>query len=316
LGILLAGCSQETKLRFGESLLLDRSSPQLAVNAVRPIWSCDKSPDPRYPCVGVGPEGLVRDLVARPFANKRVMTIKDVDRDALYRIRFTWFSMQGSCGGSSWDEQLQSYIWPVVLTGGRTYFEPVMRETNLTRLSAEKMLEARLATGKYLAPRELPDGRLVREPHFPPQNQCDADYMDRSAGSPFRLGLKIYVPDPESPWVFGDAWIEPSKRSLFDTGCREEQRNGLTWRVCAGSVEKKGGPNGTYESKRERWVTPVSDSGFVLLVWAEYREPLFFWPQWYAERQASLLEMIDSIRVEELPLTGNEPNFEKEWPLR
>lgn len=316
LGLWLGGCSLEAKRRFGEALLLDRSAPQFTINAVRPIWSCDRSPDPRYPCMGLGPEGFVRDLVARPFANKRVMVLKDVDRHTLYRLRFTWFSMQGDCGGSSWDEQLQGFIWPLVLTGGRTFYEPSGRETNLTRLSAEKILEARLASGRHLAPRELPDGSLVHLPHFPPNPQCQAFHIDKYAGVPFSMAASVYAPEPNEPGIYGEDWIKPSTKGLFDTGCREEQLNDFTWRVCTGTRERRGGPNGTYEAKRERWVTPLSDSGFALLMWVEYGEFLFQWPQWYAERQAALREVIDSVRIEKLPLAGNEPDFEEEWPSR
>lgn len=319
MGLCLSGCSHEAKQRFGEALLLDRSAPQFTVNAVRPIWSCERSPDPRYPCVGLGPEGFVRDLVARPFANKRVMTIKDVNRNIFYRLRFTWFSMQGSCDGSVWDEQLQGFIWPVVLTDGRTFYERSKQEVNLTRLSAEKILEASLAKGygRNMVLRELPDGSLGYLPHFPPNLQCTAHHIDLYAGKPFGMAAKIYAPEPEDPAIYGDDWIKPSTKGLFDTGCREEQRNGLTWRVCVGAMERQDRRNGTpYEAKRERWVTPLGDSGFVLLIWAGHRDFLFQWPQWLAERQAAQLEVIDSVRIERLPLAGNEPNLEKEWPLR
>jgi hypothetical protein len=305
--LALSACSNDAFVRVTDAMLFPNIEPTFEVNAVRPIWSCDKSPDPRYPCVGIGPEGFARDLVARPFANKRVMEIKDVDHKALYRIRFTWYSMTGSCDGTIWDDRVQAFIWPVRLDNGRTFFEISKRETGLTRLSAEKIFEAEKATGKKITPRRKSDGSLVTEPFFPPNPQCSSQYMDQSAGSPFKASLWVYAPDPPEsqwPWIFGDAWVKPSKRGQFKSGCRDEQRNGLTWSVCLGAgTELPGGTNGTREVQRERWVARLSDSGFVMIVWGAYEEPLFLFPKWYAERQASLLEVIDSVRVErtELP---------------
>jgi hypothetical protein len=327
--LALSACSSDSFVRMTDAMLFPNVEPAFEVNAVRPIWNCDKSPDPRYPCVGIGPEGFVRDLVARPFANKHVMQIRDLDRKATYRIRFTWFSMTGSCAGFSpiqgglWIEQRQEFLIPITLVRGRTfadYAKPVgdrIRadptntgpgvESGLTRLSAEKIFEAEKATGKKMTPRRKSDGSLVTEPFFPPNTQCDADYMDQSAGKPFSVGLCVYARDPPEnqwPWIFGDAWVKPSKRGQFRSGCREEQRNGKTWSVCLGAgTELPGGTKGTREVQRERWVARLSDSGFVMIVWGAYEEPLFLFPKWYAERQASLLEVIDSVRVErtELP---------------
>jgi hypothetical protein len=302
--LALSACSSDSFVRVTESMLFPNVEPTFEVNAVRPIWTCDRSPDPRYPCVGIGPEGFARDLVAKPFANKRVMEIRDVDRKVRYGIRFTWYSMTGSCGGNIWDEKQEAFISPVRLEQGRTFYEIWGREAGLTRLSAEKIFEAEKATGKKITPRMKSDGSVVTEPFFPPNTQCDADYMDQSAGSPFNVGLWVYAAEPTDA-TLSQSKTRPSSKGQYKTGCREEVRNEVSWRICStrARADLPGGPQGSREVQIENWVARLSDSGFTMIVRASYAEPLFDWPQWYAERQASLLEMIDSVRLErtELP---------------
>lgn len=306
--ILLAGCSDATVRRVGEALIEDRSPATFHVNAVRPIFNCANSPDPRYPCQGMGPEGFVRDLVAKPFANKRVMDVKDEDREKVYRVQWTWFSMQGSCDnprGGIWDKTKELFYSPLLIRKGRSFTFPMsvkfnrlspgdernIEETGLTRLSAEHIDERwRLKHGES------------RGPIWPPQPLCSSQYMDLAAGSPFNAWLTLYVPDPTDKPHY-HFMVKAPKHSKFETGCREEKRNGLTWSVClSAGKEWPGGPSGFRESQTERWRAHLGDSGFVMQIDGMYIEPLYLWPQWYAERRAGLLEVIDSVRFENLSM--------------
>lgn len=286
---LLAGCSNETKRRFGEALIADRSPITFEVNAVRPIFNCANSPDPRYPCQGMGPEGFVRDLVAKPFANKRVIDIIDLDQKKSSRIKWTWFSMQGNCRGGE-RAILQ-------LSGGRSFGKggsiDSKYEIGLTRLSAQNLDERwRLKHGESAGPA------------WPPQALCNADHIDLAAGTPFRAALYIYAPEPADKARIADrSWVHAPKHSKFETGCHAEKRNGLTWNVClSAGQEWPGGPHGFRETQLERWSAYLGDSGFLISIEGTYTEPLYLWPQWYAERRAALREVIDSVRFENLPV--------------
>lgn len=285
--ILLAGCSDATVRHVGEALIEDRSPITFEVNAVRPIFNCANSPDPRYPCQGMGPEGFVRDLVARPFANKKTITVTDHDKKESFRVQWTWYSMQGSCGWNG------SSDWQI--SGGRIFgvggAKNPKPEIGLTRLSAEHIDERwRLKHGGS------------RGPTWPPQPLCSSQYMDLAAGSPFNAWLFFYKPDPTDKPSY-QSIVNGPKHSKFETGCREEKRNSLTWSVClSAGKEWPGGPNGFRESQTERWRAHLGDSGFVMEIDGMYIEPLYLWPQWYAERRAGLLEVIDSVRFENLPM--------------
>lgn len=288
--VVLAGCGREAMRQFGEALIADRSPVTFVENGVRPIFDCAKSPDPRYPCQGMGPEGFVRDLVVKPFANKKSITVVDHDRKQVSRISWTWFSMQGACGGGA--------VLNFEISGRRIFARPVRTgdsgEIGLSRLSAQYEHEKTPIKNRY------PGG-----PIWPPQSLCDADGIDLSAGHPFSAALWLYVPDPTdksfNERLGGKA---KPKHSDFKVGCREEQRNGLTWSVCLqAGQERPGGPNGSRETQIENWEARLGDSGFVIEVTGWYVEPLYLWPQWYAERQAALLEVIDSVRYEKLPPT-------------
>lgn len=282
-GILLTGCSYNTQRQFIEALLANRNPITFEVNAVRhPIFNCSDSPDPRYPCEGMGPEGFVRDLVVKPFANKRALNIIDHDKKKSFRITWTWFSMQGSCNGGE-RANLQ-------LMGGRGFgrkgpIDPKY-EVGITYLSAQKRAERW----------RRKDGESIISA-WPPQPVCAADYVDLSAGRPFSAALWLYVPEPNEK---SPAQKTP-KHSKFETGCREEKRNGLTWSVClTAGQEWPGGPHGFLETQLEMWKAHLNDSGFIISIYGWYKEPLYLWPQWYAERQAALLEVIDSVRFENL----------------
>lgn len=285
--IFLAGCSDATVRRVGEALIEDRSPITFEVNAVRPIFNCANSPDPRYPCQGMGPEGFVRDLIAKPFANKKTVTVVDYDQKKSYRIEWIWFSMQGSCGwvgSSNWQ-----------LFGGQSFGVggaiDSKHEIGLTRLSAEHIDERwRLKHGES------------RGPIWPPQPLCSSQYMDLAAGSPFNAWLTLYKPDPADKPHY-HFMVKAPKHSKFETGCREEKRNGLTWSVClSAGKEWPGGPSGFRESQTERWRAHLGNSGFVIQIDGMYIEPLYLWPQWYAERRAGLLEVIESVRFENLSM--------------
>lgn len=307
--LLLAGCSHDTERRFLETMIADRSPVTFEVNAVRPIFDCANSPDPRYPCQGIGPEGFVRDLIVKPFANKWVTDIKDDDHKKAYQIRWTWFSMQGTCNnprGGTWDNSKKYFYSPIAIRNGRSFTFPVslkdgrlspgdernIEETGLTRLSAQNLHE------------KWPVKNRSERAAWPPQPLCTADYIDLSAGKPFGAALWIYAPEPaDKTRIANHSWVKPPEHSNFEIGCREEKRNGLIWNVCLSAGQKwPGGPHGFRETQIERWNAYLGDSGFLISIDGTYTEPLYLWPQWYAERRAALLEVIDSVRFEKLPM--------------
>lgn len=147
LGFLLTGCTQRVAERAGNWIvqLGADNKPAFAANAVRPVFDCKTSPDPRYPCEGIGPEGFKRDLVARPIT-QHAWQLDDVGRGLTYRLQYKWYAMQGSCGGFGG-------FGHTILRDGRTFrarpeADGSLYEQGLTKSSAEHILEA--SNAQYL----------------------------------------------------------------------------------------------------------------------------------------------------------------------
>lgn len=150
------------------------------------------------------------------------------------------------------------------------------------------------------------DGTITG-PLWPPNPFCEA-VADRSAGQSFQADLNFWKPDPSDKLITDttiDHTVKSSPRNQFKTGCRTETRNGLLWDVCLTAkleyaevtkpgMERRGG-------QIERWVARLGDSGFIIQIRVHYMEPLYLYPQWYAERQAAVREVVDSVFFEELP---------------
>jgi hypothetical protein len=314
----LLGCTQRVAERIGNSIVQLGSSdrPVFVANAVRPVFDCKTSPDPRYPCAGLGPEGFVRDLVALPITD-HVFQIDDEDARRAYRIKWTWYAMQGDCFG----------FGDTILRDGRTFRATANGQGRLelkldkvgnplergfTKRSSEEILETGNARYSERTGVARNGGKLV----WPPQRLCETN-MDVSAGRLFSASLWIWKPDPGDPMVtdttIDHSWVAPPSLNQFKTGCRTEQRNGLTWDVCIGLVNQpikevtpqSGGyavQVGVEEVQLGRWIARLGDSGFTIEVWERYRPPIFQYPRWYVERQAGFQDVIDSIRFESSPL--------------
>ncbi|MDR1163490.1 MAG: hypothetical protein LBM17_06630 [Candidatus Accumulibacter sp.] len=286
--VLLSACSHDTTRVFMENLLLSRSPVEFVPNAIRrPIFDCKTSPDPRYPCQGVGPEGFVRDLVITPFANIMDAEIVDYDKNRTYRVGWTWFSMVGTCRMSERAEFFGGRLFSVDRNKER-------RDWGLTFKSAEAIRDAKVAkfgqNGSY---------RIG----WPPQPLCSTDSVDMAAGSPFHAFLYFFAPEAaDRARVGNEARLKRPKHSDFAVGCRREERKGLTWVVCSGAgQERPGGAHGFRETLLERRTAYLGDSGFLIELIAHYEEPLYLFPIWYAERRAAIDAVIDSIHFETLP---------------
>lgn len=286
LALLLGACSQDAARRFGEAVFADHSPPKFVQNAVRPIFTCGEAPDPLYPCQGMGPEGFVRDLVARPLFNPRQLNINDLDRGKAFSLRWNWFSMQGGCryriDRTNYLSQ-GTFMSVPSHEGGRPFL------VGLTKRSAELLSQHRPASSSP-------------KPVWPPQPICEADNLDMAAGRPFSAALWIWKPEPEeSPKLFARP-TTPSPANRFDTGCHWEKRNDIKWQVCRTSMmllNRSG--EGSRENLVERWQAVFGDTGLHIQIVGYFSELLLGWPQWYAERRAALHEVVDSVRLESLP---------------
>jgi hypothetical protein len=139
-----------------------------------------------------------------------------------------------------------------------------------------------------------------------PLGDCNTG-IDMVAGQPFRMKMVLWAPGKFGEDL-GVPVVPSATPGKFQTGCRTEKRNGIDWQVCntAGKWEDKPAYYRTgkvtyHEQREEVWTTRLGKAGFILRITASYRDPIFQYPLWYAERQANLLEVIDTITVEPLP---------------
>jgi hypothetical protein len=285
--LLLTACSQDAARRFGETIFADNSPPTFVANAVRPIWKCGEAPNPLYPCYGMGPEGFVRDLVARPLFNPQRLHIRNFDTDQGFAVRWTWFSMQGGCryriSRNSYLSKGTMMSVPVVPHRGE---QPHL--VGLTRPTA------------VLLSQSVPERQRPVKPAWPPQPICDAQAFDVMTPSrPFSAAMWIWMPEPEERSSLFSRPVTPSPSGRFDTGCRWEKRSGLDWQICRTAImQPEKGASGKREDLMERWQASLGNTGFHIQITGHFYDPLFLWPQWYAERHAALLEVIDSVRLE------------------
>ena len=278
--LILAGCTRNAAREFGEWAFSDRSEPRFEIDAVRPVFNCANVPDPRYPCAGIGPEGFMRDLVVKPFANKHYIDMYSESKKAGNRLWFTWFSMQGGCG-----------------LGNRNFVREAQPNT-----AAYPYYTANKSGTITRSADQDPKYDRYQKPIYP-LGDCKTG-IDMSAGQPVRAKLQLWAPSK-----FGDDLTIPviaSATGKFKTGCRVEKRNNLTWQVCSTALRLKVWDKSDrmyveQERQKEVWIARLGKAGFFLQLTVTYRDPIFHYPGWYAERQANISEVIDTITLETLP---------------